>query len=103
MGVKKIEIKTNQGPIEGVVVHLAREISKKVIYKFTNIPFAQITRFEKPKSFGKWSGTWNGRSRTTAPPQDSQMVDLFLQIKSFMPLLEKDVKLLKSKNPIIQG
>ena len=53
--------------------------------------------------FRKWEGVWNGCSRTTAAPQDSQMVDLFLEMKSVMAMQEKEMKLLTSSQPMVQG
>ena len=53
--------------------------------------------------FRKWYGVWNGCSRTTAAPQDSQMVDLFMAMKSVMAMQEKEMKLLTSNQPMVQG
>ena len=67
---------------------------------FQNVPFGKLERFQKPKPFGNWDGTWDGTQRTTGQPQHPSSFDMFLSISHIWPLTKAQKEIYESNEPI---
>jgi len=67
---------------------------------FQNIPFGKLERFQKPKPFGNWDGTWDGTQRTTGQPQHPSSFDMFLSISHIWPVTNAQKEIYESNEPI---
>ena len=56
-------VETSQGVIVGKYLSVKGELSDKLCANFNNVPFAKATRFQRPESYGKWKGTWDGTGK----------------------------------------
>ena len=67
---------------------------------FQNVPFGKLERFQKPKPFGNWDGTWDGTQRTTGQPQHPSSFDMFLSISHIWPVTKAQKEIYESNEPI---
>jgi len=62
-------VELEQGQIVGSVI--TRNDTRIAVY--SDIPFAKCSRFEKPKPYGPWLGTWDGTRRTRRFPASATL------------------------------
>ena len=62
-------VEFSEGKISGKCCNTLPQ--SKVVFSYTNIPFAKYDRFEKPNKFKSWSGVRDGTGVTKFQPQIS--------------------------------